>query len=283
MVRVLSTMSFPPEWLDDIAAVSDRVEISQISADSCDEVPDNVWWEVEVLYTDSAFPLPEQASRLRWVQLDTSGADHVQGTPLWENKDVTITSIAGISTRPMAEYVMAMVLGFARRLPTAVQMREQHHWPTHHRERWELYGPLNVSGSRMTIIGYGRIGRRIARAAQAFDIEVVGVRRAGGRGYDEEVQGVEVVTVEYLHEALANADWVVVCVPGTPETMNLIGAAEFAVMKEGAYLVDISRGGVVEERALLKALDSGRLAARHSTSSNPSHCLPTHLYGRIHG
>lgn len=257
-VRVLSTMQFGRDWIE---AVADdvRVDISEIPAERVEELPDKVLREVEVMYTGSVFPSPDQAPQLRWIQLDTSGADHLYDTPLWESGAVTITSIAGVSPRPMAEYVMAVVLGFARRLPTAVRMRERCHWPTH-RERWELYGPLRVPGSRMAIVGYGRIGRGIARAARAFDIEVVGVRRGGTHDYGEEVEGVEVVTLERLHEALAGADWIVVCAPRTPHTIGLIGTAQFVVMKEGAHLVDVSRGRVVEERALLEALDGGRLA-----------------------
>lgn len=258
-VRVLSTMEFGRDWLEAVAGDDVRVEITEIPAERVDELPGGVLREVEVMYTSSVFPSPEQAPHLRWLQLDTSGADHMRGTPLWENDVVTITSIAGVSPRPMAEYVMAMVLGFARRLPTAVRMRERRHWPTH-RERWQLYRPLRIPGSRMAIVGYGRIGRKIARTARAFDIEVVGVRRGGGRDYGEEVEGVEVVTLERLHEALANADWIVVCAPRTPHTMGLIGTAQVAVMKEGAHLVDVSRGRVVEEQALLEAFDSGKLA-----------------------
>ena len=258
-VRVLSTMEFGREWLEAVGGDDARVEILEIPAEQADELPAEVLREVEVMYTSLAFPTPKQAPRLRWVQLDTSGADHVRGTPVWENRDVTITSIAGVSPRPMAEYVMAMVLGFAHRLPNAARMRGHRQWPTH-RERWKHYGPLCVSGSRMAIVGYGRIGRGIARAARAFDIEVVGVSRTGGRVYGEEVEGVDVVSVEHLDETLSGADWVIVCTPGTLETMGLIGAPQFAAMKEGAYLVNVSRGGVVEERALFDALDAGRIS-----------------------
>ena len=258
-VRVLSTMEFGHDWLAALTEGDERVEIVEMPAERAEELPVEVLRGAEVMYTSLAFPTREQAPLLRWVQLDTSGADHVRGTPVWENGEVTITSIAGVSPRPIAEYVLAMVLGFARRLPNAARMRAHRHWPTD-RERWELYGPLPVSGSRMAIIGYGRIGRGIARSARAFGIEVVGVSRTGKRTYGEEVEGVRLVPVAGLEGALAEADWVVVCAPGTPETMGLIGAPQFAAMKSGAYLVNVSRGGVVGEGALLAALDAGTLA-----------------------
>jgi phosphoglycerate dehydrogenase-like enzyme len=258
-MRVLSTMTFPEAWLADVAAASEGIAVEQIPAERADDLPAAALATAEVLYTGSAFPTREQAPALRWVQLDTSGADHVRRSPLWERHDVTITSLAGVSPRPMAEYVMAMVLGFAHHLPTAARLRPERRWPTN-AERWERYGPAHVPGSRMTIVGYGRLGRGIARAAQAFGIAVTGVRRGGDRAYDEEVPGVATVTVDRLTEALAGADWIVVCVPGTPETLGLLGAEQLAAVKPGAHLIDVSRGGVVAQAPLLAALDAGRLA-----------------------
>lgn len=258
-VRVLSTMRFEPAWLEAVAAVSDRVELRQIAAESCDELPEDALREVEVLYTGSAFPRRDQAPALRWVQLDTSGADHVRGTPLW-GSDVVITSIGGISPRPIAEYVIAALLALAHRLPRAAAGQRGHEWPST-AERWAWYRPVHVPGSRMAVVGYGSLGRSVARAARAFGIDVTGVRRGGSaRSYDDEPGGIDVVTAERLDDALATADWVVVCVPRTPETTHLIGAAQFASMKPGAHLINVARGGVVDEDAMLAALDSGRLA-----------------------
>jgi phosphoglycerate dehydrogenase-like enzyme len=258
-VKVLSTMAFPDAWLEAVAGVSDRVEVVQVPAAHADELPAELLAEVEVMYTGACFPAPDRAPALRWVQLDTSGADHIRATDLWDHAPVTITSLAGVSPRPMAEYVMAMVLGFAHRLPTAARMRRERHWPTNE-QRWELYGPLHLPGSRMLIVGYGRIGRGIARAAQAFGIEVVGLSRSGTRAYGDEVAGVRVGAIAQLDDELRAADWVVVCTPGTPETRGLIGAEQLGAVKTGAYLIDVARGGVVVESALLAALDRGRLA-----------------------
>lgn len=254
-VKVVSTIAFPEPWATAVAGVSERVQATVHDG----AVPAEVLAGAEVLYTGSVFPTREQAPRLRWVQLDTSGADHVRRTELWEREEVTITSLAGVSPRPMAEYVMAQVLAFAHRFPTVARMRRERHWPTN-AERWALYGPLHLPGSRMLIVGYGRIGRGIARAAQAFGIEVVGLSRSGTRAYGEEVPGVRVGAVDRLGAELPEADWIVVCTPGTPETLGLIGPAQLAAVKPGAHLIDVARGGVVVESALLEALDDGRLA-----------------------
>ena len=147
----------------------------------------------------------------------------------------------------------------AHRFPAVAAGRARREWPSNE-ERWERYGPLHLPGSRMLIVGYGRIGRGIARAAQAFGIEVVGLSRSGTRAYGDEVDGVRIGAISALDEELAAADWVVVCTPGTPETLGLIGPGQFDAMKHGAHLIDVARGGVVVESALLEALDSGRLA-----------------------
>jgi phosphoglycerate dehydrogenase-like enzyme len=253
-VRVLSTMSFPEQWLAAVAGVSERVDASIV----VDAAPETLA-DVEVLYTGSVFPTREQAPKLRWIQLDTSGADHVRRTSLWDVEDVVITSLAGVSPRPMAEYVMAQVLAFAHRFPAVARGRAEKHWPSN-AERWERYGPLHLPGTRMLIVGYGRIGRGIARAAQAFGIEVMGLSRSGTRAYGDEVDGVRVGAISALDEELRAADWVVVCTPGTPETQGLLGREQLHAMKFGAHLIDVARGGVVVEAALLEVLDKGRLA-----------------------
>jgi phosphoglycerate dehydrogenase-like enzyme len=198
------------------------------------------------------------------VQLDTSGADHLAGSELWARDEVVITSIGGISPRPIAGYVRGMVLAFAYRLPQLLGGQAAREWPSP-AERWARYVPRSLHGSRMVIVGYGRIGRGVARAAAGFGVEVVGVRRGAMRdglrmGDDEPDVALATVGPERLLEALAEADLVVVCVPGTPETRGLIGARELAAVRSGAFLVNVSRGGVVDEAALCAALDEGRLA-----------------------
>jgi phosphoglycerate dehydrogenase-like enzyme len=257
MLQVLSTMAFDESWLAAVRAQT-GARLVQVSAIAVDDVPAELLASAEVMYTGNVLPSPAQAPRLRWVQLDTSGADHVRGTALWDS-EVTLTSLGGVSPRPMAEYVLAMVLAFAHRLPRAAREQRRREWPDD-AGRWSLYHPAHVPGSRMVIVGYGALGRGIARMARGLGIDVTGVRGGSGRRYAEEVDGVEVVTADRLDEALAAADWLVLCTPGTPRTMGLIGPRELAAVKPGAHLINVSRGGVVDEEALLAALDDGRLA-----------------------
>lgn len=251
-------MRFDADWLRDVGSAA-HLEVVQHHADRIDEIPADVIARAEVLYTGSCFPDRLQAPSLRWVQLDTSGADHVAGTDLWENDDVTITSIGGVSPRPIAGYVMLMILGFAHRLPIIVDHQRRREWPSFD-ERWERFLPTQLDGSTMVVIGYGRLGEAVGRAARAFGIDVIGVRRTVSNPRAGQDESVLVVGRERLNEMLTRADHVVVTAPLTSETRNLLGSSAFAALKPGAVLVNVSRGGVVDEAAMLRALDNGTLA-----------------------
>ena len=161
-INVVSTMRFDADWLSEVASATQGVELLQHPAERIDDLPPDVLARAEVLYTGSCFPDRSQAPKLRWVQLDTSGADHVVGTDLWTNDKVTITSIGGVSLRPIAGYVMLMILGFAHRLPTIVDHQRRREWPTLE-ARWERFLPRHLDGSTMVVIGYGRLGQAVGR------------------------------------------------------------------------------------------------------------------------
>ncbi len=254
---VLSTMRFDDGWLEAVRGVGDDVRVAQVPAATVGEVPSELLAEAEVLYTSSVFPTREEAPRLRWIQLDTAGADHVVGTPAW-TRDVALTSLGGVSGRALAEYVLLMLLAHARRLPALLADRPARAWPSGE-ERWARYGPRPLLGRHVVIVGYGRLGRAMGDLLEAVGVQVTGVRRGGGPRGAEGPTRVPVVTVAELDDALAAADHVVLCVPATPETRGLVDARRLALLRPGATLVNVGRGGVVDEDALLRALDAGRL------------------------
>ena len=299
-VHYLSTLAFGDEFLDRVAAVSPRVHVRQITADSATDIPDDVWERVDVLHTSSVLPDPAQAPGMGWVQLDTSGADHLRGTAIWDT-DVPITTLGGVGPVAMAEYVMFSVLGLAHRLPALIETRANRTWPPP-RESSRRFTPAPVRGTTMVILGYGRIGQETARLAGAFGMRVIGVARGGvvsGDGamvtesapaYDgravtgrpeapvhrrlgateplsphrtavaAEVAVVTVVTVDRLDEVLPLADVLVVVLPRTPQTAGLLDANRIALLKPGAAVINASRGGIVDESALLAALRSDRVS-----------------------
>ena len=208
----------------------------------------------EVLLSYHAgFPMTA-APRLRWLQLSGDGINHLRGKPVMES-DVIITN-ARVFATPITEYVFASILSYCHRFPQMMERFQRGRvWP---KNQWEEYAGEEVAGKTMAIIGYGSIGHGLARVARGFDMTVIATRRSLERPMLDE--GVEVYPVNALRQVLARGDFVVVCLPLTPETEGLIGEAELRAMKPTAYLVSVGRGKVIEDTALLRALREGWIA-----------------------
>ncbi|MEW2165670.1 D-2-hydroxyacid dehydrogenase [Streptomyces sp. NPDC007084] len=265
-VHYLSTLSFPDRWLDELRRRHPGLAVTQIHAESPADIPDEVWRRTEILHTGAVVPRSgADVPRLRWIQLDTSGADHLKGTSAWD-LPVPLTSIGGISPVPMAEYVMMMLLGLAHRLPQTVEIQRGGVWPSL-AERWNTLMPRRLRGATVGIVGYGRIGREIGRLAGQFGMTVLGLKRGRGTRSGEffgsaaaEDTDAELYTPDELHAFMARCDYLVVTCPLTDQTRGMIDAAALGALKDGAMVVNVSRGGIVDEAALRAALRSGRVA-----------------------
>lgn len=188
------------------------------------------------------------ADRLRWIHWTGAGVDAVLFPKLIES-DVVLTNSRGIYDRAMAEYVLGLIFCFAKRFPeTALHQTER---------RWQHRLSELVAGSRVLIIGVGSIGREIARLLTRAGLNVEGVgRRARTRHEDFAA----VHAREDLDAVLPEADYVVIAVPLTNETRGLFGAAQLRAMKPSARLINIARGAVLDELALVEALRGGEIA-----------------------
>lgn len=267
-LHVLVTLDFPPSFLDQVCASDSRVVLHHHpTADdegAAAAVPADVLAQAEVMYTSGVLPGPAEAPRLRWAQLDTSGVDHVRVSPLWRST-VTITTLGGVSPAPLAEWIMMMVLAHAHHLFQTEHLARQRRWPS--REyRWRHLMPHNIRASTLGILGYGRIGRELARLARSFGMEVLAIRRGTSTGTEPrfgstpDVPGVTELDLAALPDLLAASDYLTLTVPLTSQTEKMIGLSELQAMKPEAVLINASRGGVVDEQALLQVLDEGRLA-----------------------
>jgi phosphoglycerate dehydrogenase-like enzyme len=193
--------------------------------------------------------------RLRLIQSISSGTD-------WYDKDVLrqhgirLASAAGVNAEAVAQHAMALMLALRRRLPEARDNQRAGHWRGMISEIAAREDQL--TGKTLLIVGLGRIGTRLARLARAFDMRVVATRRNPATG----AAGVDVVAGnDRLHEMLGEADIVALTCPLTPETENLIDAEALAAMRPTAHLVNVARGRIVDEPALIRALEEGRIAA----------------------
>jgi glyoxylate/hydroxypyruvate reductase A len=200
----------------------------------------------EILYGWN-FPreLLREAKRLRWVQNMGAGVERFLVPEL--PRRVALTRVAGIFGPWMAEYALGWCLWFTQRTELfRAQQRER---------RWSPADPLRLFGGTLCVVGLGDIGRTIARAARAVGMCVVGVSQSGKKVAEAE----RVYRVRDLKEALTAADFVVLTVPLTETTRGLIGSAELAALKPSAWLVNVARGAIVDEAALLEALRAHRL------------------------
>ncbi|MGI8476313.1 MAG: D-2-hydroxyacid dehydrogenase, partial [Thermomicrobiales bacterium] len=269
-VRVLSTMAFPEAWLAQLRALSPRLVVTQHTAATADEAPAELWRQADVLYTGSAFPDPAAAPRLRWVQLDTSGVDHIRTSPLWASA-AEITTLNGVAPSNMAEFAVMMMLAFGHRLRLMVDLQRERDWPTY-QQRWDRFMPSELRGATVGVVGYGSIGRQIGRVAHALGMRVLAMRRSGtgqrqtyriptladASGSDFEPD--RIYLPNQMDEMLPECDYVVLIVPYTEESRHMIGEAALRAMKPSAVLVNIARGGIVDEAALIRALREGWIA-----------------------
>jgi phosphoglycerate dehydrogenase-like enzyme len=255
-VRVHIATALPDDHLDRVRAISPRLKVTYHPY-IVQETPvgiEEYLGDVEVLLTYHAGFEMEAAPRLRWVQLAGDGVDYLHGRPIIRS-DVTITN-ARVFAAPITEYVIASMVMFSRLLPKALrEFGAERRWP---RDHWSEYAGTELAGKTLAIVGHGSIGRQLARVAQAMDMTVIATRRSITEPTCE--NGVEVFPPGALHEVLARGDFVVICLPLTPETEGSIGEPELRLMKPTAYLVAVGRGRVIDESALLRCLREGWIA-----------------------
>ncbi len=272
-VTVLSTKYFDDAWLDRVRQIAPNLQVTQITTEDPNDVPADLWARVDVLYAWRALPDPALAPNLRWIQLDTAGFDQVLASPYAHpDSPVAVTNLAGVAPPNMAEHALLMLLAFSHRLPLLMRQQAARTWGGE-MERRRDFTPSELLGATVGVIGYGAIGREIGRIAHSFGMRVLAVAPSAGSllpkpltyqvpqlidlpGKDPDA----FYTPDRLLEMLPQCDYVVLVTPRNASTYHLFDAAAFAAMKPGAVLVNIARGGVVDEAALIAALDSGRLA-----------------------
>jgi len=195
------------------------------------------------------------ARRLRWVQSPAVGVGGLMFPELLASR-VIITSARGIRARSIAEHVIAVTLALARRLPHALRAQAEHRWAQDELEGPES-GVRTLQGARMGIIGLGSIGMEIAKIAVPFGFRISGIRR---RACEPRPAGIdEVWPPDRIPDLLETSDVVVVAAPHTPKTKQTIGRRELERVKRGALLVNIARGKLIDDAAVVEALRDGRL------------------------
>lgn len=279
-VTVVCTARVQLQHVEQIRRCGPQVDVRAVRREEAEQhLPD-----AEVLLT-WAVPDPwvERAVRLRWVHVTSAGVDHLLGGALWRSS-VWITNSRGVHAGPLAEHVLGWLLMFARNLH--MHLEHQRH------RRWQREEGGQLTGSTVGILGLGAVGREVARLCKAFGARVVGMRRR-----PDPVPHVDrVVGPGGLRDVLEVSDYVVLTLPLVPSTRGLLGPQQLGWMKPQAVLVNVGRGGLVDEVALAAALREGRLrgAALDTFASEPlppdsplwglpNVLLSPHVAGSFHG
>jgi D-2-hydroxyacid dehydrogenase (NADP+) len=283
-VHVVLTLGLPEELLAAIRQVSPRLQVIPLSWAQRRLYRGGrpVWWvyaeerpieeeteeearanlaailaEAEVLFTPTAIPpdIVSTAPRLRWAQLTAAGVEGLLDSEL-ARSGVTLTTASGIHAVPIGEYVMGTMLAFAKGLPGAMRAQTERAWRPYLAE--ELYGKT------VGILGLGAIGSYVAKLAKADDMRVLAIRRSIRRRAPGQSVGIadvdELLPPSELPYLLSQADYLVIAVPLTPESRGLIGERELRSMRPTARVINVSRGAVIDEAALIRALKEGWIA-----------------------
>lgn len=264
--RVVITVGVSDAVLEQLRALAPAFRIDRLIG----EISNAVWAETEVLFTSRVFPTPEQAPRLRWIQTTSAGFDLALSQPVAQIADIQITSVSGIHATPIAEYCLGMMLALNMRLPAMHDLKREKHWP---KDRHAGFGPAPLRGKTVGIVGYGNIGRELARLAAALGMNVLAAKRDVMRLEASDTFMMDDDTGDpsgdipariYPGQAVPTmareCDFLVVTVPLTTGTHKLIDGRVFDAMKQSAFFVNIARGDVVDEPALIEALQSNRIA-----------------------
>jgi phosphoglycerate dehydrogenase-like enzyme len=197
----------------------------------------------------------ELTPNLRWLQVAGAGIDSLRTTGLLDaESNILVTTAVGIHSITIGEYVFGSMLMFNRSWPQMVRLQDQGIWPSN--SNWYKLERLELSDQTLGIVGLGHIGRRVAQLGKAFGMRVLATKRSVQAVQQETDTDVDVVyPPSLLRKMLAQCDYVVLAVPLTPETDKLIGEAELRAMKSHAYLVNVARGRVVDEKMLIRALE----------------------------
>ena len=274
-VRVVIASFLEPHHVDRIRAVNPRLQVAyephllpppRFAADHVGhpfERPeeDEKRWacllaEAEILFDfdrSHLADLPERAPSLKWIQATSAGIGQlvVQHRYAERMPGTLFTTASGVHAIPLAEYALMSILIFRRKIPEMfADQRER---------RWERFASTDLAERSLAVVGMGSIGREVARVASEFGMRTIGVKRTVA-GVDPDALHLDALYgLDELHEALRGAEHVVLSVPHTPETEGMIGADELALLAPGAIIVNVARGAVVEESALVEALESGHV------------------------
>jgi D-2-hydroxyacid dehydrogenase (NADP+) len=303
-LRVTIALPLAEEMAEAIRVVSDRLQVTHLSRserhvyrdgrplwagyaepavdettlDEARATLERALRETEVLLSNPIVPddILKRAPLLRWVQLTSAGVDRLADSELVHSGGVVVTTASGIHAVPISEYVIGAMIAFAKGFPRAARSQAKN--------SWQAYLATEMEGATVGVLGLGAIGRRVAELSKALGMRVFAVRRSCERRMTGAEAGEpfadELFPRSELAAFLAESDYVVLAVPLTAESRQMIGEAELAAMKPTAVIVNIARGAVIDQGALIRALKGGRIGGAALDVTDPEPLPPeSELWG----
>ncbi len=267
-INVVVAIEMTDELIGAIRDVSPRLRVERYGG----KVPDKAWANVEVLLTGGTFPTPEQVPHLRWIQLYSAGVDGMIDEPIARSPDIEVTSASGVHAVQMGEFALAMMMAFNFKLRRMIEAQAKSEWSRVGQLNGmpDVYLPRELRGQTLGIHGYGSIGRELARQATALGMTVLATKHnlmlLADDGWREPNTGDPTGDIPvrlYPSEALASmareCDFLVILAPITTATHHSINETVLSAMKPTAVLVNLARGGLVDEQALIHALTNKKI------------------------
>ena len=289
-IEVIINHHFSEETLDELRGISSRLHLRQETLRTADDYRSLDLSRVQILYAAGALPEnAEQLPQLRWVQLHMAGMDSLVDHPLCHTS-IRFTNTSGIHAKPMAEHAFGNILAWNCMFQQHIRNQERADFPT--ADRLDAFWKPELGGKTLGVVGYGSIGREVGRLGAAFGMHVLACNRTGhqipNRRWSEPGVGDPDGHIpqawygpEQIRPMLAECDFVVSTLPLTHETRGLIGSQELAAMKPAAYLVNVSRGGVIDQDALIAALEEGSIAGAGLDVTTPEPLPPDNPLWRL--
>jgi len=264
-IVVTVAIDFSDEIVADLRELSPRLQVERHFPD----VAPDVIADTEILYTTGFYPQPQQAPKLRWIQMNSAGINHALHHRIVQADDIIVTSTSGIHASNMAQYCLMAMLMFNLNMPLAGSLQRQAKWPpAAHR----LFSPIDMELQTVGIVGYGSIGRELARLCKAIGMTVLAAKRDISRSDEQNAYTLEgtgdtsgdlpdrIYPVGTVASMAKDCDYLVLTVPQTSATEDLVDEAVLQAMKPSAVLINVSRGAVVDEKALITALSTQEIA-----------------------
>ncbi len=277
LVHVLCCEQLDAAQVARLEQVSDRLVVDVRPVKTGAELEQAFTPETEVLFGIRSDFDPQHAPHLRWIQVPFAGVDSLRGKPVWQSS-VQLTSANGVHTIQIGEYVLMTILAHMHRLPQMQRLQWNKQWGSP-AERSALM-PAELRGATLGIVGYGAIGREVARLGSSFGMRILATQRtpqaqrfngwsSPGTGDADGSLPEHYYPLSEVHTFLRNCDAVVLCLPLTDATHHVIGAAELAAMRPEALIVNIGRGALIDQAALVEALANKTLGGAALDVTDP--------------